>query len=295
MEFEEFIEVIKVEISGLLGQGKEVYLQKNLKNNNIKKQSLIIKSKNKNTALNIYLQEYYERFLEGESIEKIIDTIILFDAQTPELYMEDTSIISDYESAKDKIIYRLVGQKDNDIFLKEHPHRNFLDMAIVYYLLINKDDKACISMMIKEDHLKLWGISEAHLYEQAKYNTRVELPYKFCTLVEELKEQLEMPKECIPKTQDTMYILSNCYNHYGAAYILYEDILSGIYNELGEDYYVIPGSVHEIFIIPVSSNAMELGMKETIINCNTNEVDKEEVLSNNAYRYVHEKGLEIYL
>lgn len=54
-----------------------------------------------------------------------------------------------YVSVRDHIIYRLIGKKANMRLLEEIPHREFLDLAVVYYVLLEVNDFGTAAMMIK--------------------------------------------------------------------------------------------------------------------------------------------------
>ena len=70
----------------------------------------------------------------------------------------------------------------------------------------------------------------------------------------------------------------------GASYILYDDILKDIKTQLGEDFYVIPSSINEVIIVPCSTIDAEY-TKTMLRNVNGSVVAKQEVLSDNVYRF----------
>ena len=89
--------------------------------------------------------------------------------------------------------------------------------------------------------------------------------------------------------EDVMYVLSNRLRSYGAAVILYEDRLEEIGEYLGENYYVLPSSVHEMIIIAESAAPGQEELSDLVTEINTTQVDAEEVLSNHAYYYDRKK------
>ena len=84
--------------------------------------------------------------------------------------------------------------------------------------------------------------------------------------------------------------MSNTKGSYCAAAILYEGVLEKIAKYLGEDYHVIPSSVHEVIIIPKSFGESREYLDELIQEVNTYHVDAEEVLSDHAYYYERRAG-----
>ena len=89
--------------------------------------------------------------------------------------------------------------------------------------------------------------------------------------------------------REILYVLSNRLRSFGAAAVLYEERLEMIGEVLGENYYVLPSSVHEVIIIPESDAPGQKKLSEIVTEINETQVDDEEVLSNNAYYYDREK------
>lgn len=294
MEFKEFTEEIKVNLSGLLGPGKEVFLQKNLKNNDIYKVGIVIKDKKENIALTIYLEEYYDLFQEGETIDAIVDDILLFNANNPTPNVSGEELFHDFSKQSKKLIYKLVGKESNEEFLKAHPHRSFKDMAIIYCLLLNIGEKGCLSVTIRNEHLKHWNKSEEELYFIAQKNTAKLLPVKISSLNTMINEMMKDLGVTMPLEENNAYILTNKYCYYGAGVLLYDDVLEMIYNELESDFYILPTSVHEILVVPKYNNDDNEDvdkMREEIIQDLENTNMQQEILSGKLFYYEHDTGV----
>ena len=90
-----------------------------------------------------------------------------------------------------------------------------------------------------------------------------------------------------------MYVLTNSLRNLGASCILYPHVLDMAGEIIGEDFYVLPSSIHEVILVP-ESNAMEqMEMDEMVTEINATQVAEEEILSNHAYFYERETGLLI--
>lgn len=280
MEFKQFTEEIKVNVSGLLGPGREVFLQYNLKNNDQKKCGVVIREKNQAAVLTIYLEPYYDQFCSGETLEQIVDDIILLSATAPVPNINSEEILADFDKCKSKILYRLVGTCNNEKFLLEHPHDRYMDLAKVYYVLLDINDMGCLSMLIRHEHLKLWGITLQELQTYGKVNTCCEMPVKFNKVRNILDDQFKEIGVRMPEYDDFIYLLTNEYNHYGASALLYDGVLEMIYQEIQGDYYILPSSVHELFVIPTTVEVVNL--KEIIKGGNKELEDDEDILSHNG-------------
>lgn len=100
---------------------------------------------------------------------------------------------------------------------------------------------------------------------------------------------------------DNAYVVTTASGTYGASVLAYEyrcgSILDRVADVIGEDYYVIPSSIHELILMPVSSCSHSTAkMQEMIRTINKTVVQKDDVLSNYLYRYnIMDKVFEIVI
>lgn len=87
-----------------------------------------------------------------------------------------------------------------------------------------------------------------------------------------------------------MYVLSNKLKNYGAACIAYPYILDMLAGVLKENFYVLPSSVHEVIIVPESSQIRQSELERMVREINETQVPEEEILSNHAYFYYAQEG-----
>ena len=93
-----------------------------------------------------------------------------------------------------------------------------------------------------------------------------------------------------------MYVLSNVNKLNGAVYIADSDALAMVADELDDDYVVLPSSRHEVIIVPLSqiSDDDYTYLKDMVYEINRKEVDAEDYLSDNIYKYIRaEKELRL--
>ena len=67
--------------------------------------------------------------------------------------------------------------------------------------------------------------------------------------------------------------------------MLYPRVLEDIANQLDEDYYILPSSIHEIIILPASCCMEYSDIDEMIVEINETQVSEEDTLSDHAYYY----------
>lgn len=244
----------------------------------------MITEKEINISPTIYLEEYFNQFRKGYPLEQIAkDIVALYEKIRFQNSWEEGEKIKDYEFVKDKIIYRLIGRKENQGLLKEIPHKEYLDLAVVYYALLEVDECGMASMMVRNEHMTLWKVTEEELYYLACKNTQELLPYEFAPMRSVIEELLGLEPEGIPT--EKMYILSNHMRSYGAAALIYPEQLRKIAEEVGENYYVLPSSVHETIIVAESESPDKEELCSLIKEINETQVEAEEVLSDHAYYY----------
>jgi hypothetical protein len=85
---------------------------------------------------------------------------------------------------------------------------------------------------------------------------------------------------CIP-----MYVMTNRIHHYGASSILDREQLRLFSDRLGSDLYILPSSIHEVILVPVSQMADRDRLRAMVRQINETQVPPQEVLSDEVYSY----------
>lgn len=78
---------------------------------------------------------------------------------------------------------------------------------------------------------------------------------------------------------------------HGAAAILYPETDEKIRQHDGfeKGYYIIPSSIHELLVVPKTYISDADALKEMVVDINKNEVEPDDVLSNNIFELVDGK------
>ena len=85
--------------------------------------------------------------------------------------------------------------------------------------------------------------------------------------------------------ESPLYVLTNKEKVNGANVVMCPEALRKVYEELGEPYYVLPSSIHEVMVVRESED-MDIGkMKETVKEVNLSAVNPEDLLSYEVFRY----------
>ncbi len=86
------------------------------------------------------------------------------------------------------------------------------------------------------------------------------------------------------------FVMSNAGKRYGAAGLLRAGLLGEFVGRIGEGFYILPSSIHELILLPCSIASLEVGeLRKMVREINEAEVIREEWLSENVYYYGREK------
>lgn len=270
MSYKEFIETLMVKIQK---ERRDVYVQRHsaTKNNGVVREGLMLQ-KNESLTPVIYLEEFYSQYLNGTDISEIIHTILeIYEKSkvTRPIHFEE---ILSYEKIKEKIVCKLINMDNNKELLKRIPYKEYFDLAIVFYVLLENTAYGTATLLITEEHLKMWNVSREDVYQKATENTPELLPMHFFSLM------------------DSMYVLTNTTANLGASTILYPGTLMKIADELDDNFYILPSSTHELIILPERYGVNRLQLEIMVEEINETEIEAEDILSNTVYYYSRKEG-----
>jgi len=257
------------------------------KNNGVKRQGITIAQKGINISPTIYLEEYYEKYLNGCSIEGVAKDVLRLYHEVRLQKSWDEEKISSYKEIESKIVYRLVNLEANSNLLKEIPYVAYLDLAVIFYVMLEINEHGTACMLIRNEHLEMWEVTANDIYNKAKENTWKLLPSEFHTMRAMMEEY---NKKGSYVGMDILHVLTNKIRSFGAAAILYEGVLEMVGDFLEDNYYVLPSSVHEVIIVSETEAPWGgAGLSEMVKEINHTQVDEEDILSDTAYYYDREK------
>lgn len=293
MNYNEFQETLLKELESRLDSHISLNPITTTKNNNTLKHGIEFYNDTSNISPVLYLDEWYEFYLTGKSLSQIAEDIVELYHQATNVSFTDTEMLLDYEKLEEKILYKLVNFKANQSLLKDIPHIPYLDLAIVFYVLLDCKDSRMATVLIRNEHLKTWGKDLNTVFSDARKNTPRVFPAELTPMSDFLQntipnsnEFIDPDRDCVMKSE--LFILSNAIRQHGAICTLYDDIMNQIGKTLQDDFFVIPSSVHEVLLLKASdTDCMELN--EIIREVNETTVIPEEILSDHAYFYSRDR------
>lgn len=283
MNYLEFVSAVREEVCKYGGPDISVCIRKVNKNNGKERMGLMIEKAGANISPTIYLEEYYEWYKTGACLEEIGKKIWNVYREVRVEGVWDSRKVIGLANVKDKIVYRVINREKNRKLLEYTPYFPYLDLAVVCYVLFEKGRHGSVIMPVQEEHLKLWGITKEELFSLAHENTKILLQAEVMPMRSAIMELFHVQMD--QEKEDILYVLTNEMRSFGAACILYEGVLMMIGDMLGEDYYVLPSSIHEVLILPKRYSTDRESLEAMVKEINETQLDEEEVLSDHVYFY----------
>ena len=85
-----------------------------------------------------------EQYQNGKSLSCIHEDIMLSYQKNAPIKNIDISFFTEFKQLKDRIIFKLINYERNKELLSKVPHIRYLDLAIVFYLLLETTEKGGI-------------------------------------------------------------------------------------------------------------------------------------------------------
>ena len=296
MNYQQFIEEVERRVKEKI-KGNEtitVYIHTAVKNNGKERKGITVLEKGIHISPTIYLEEYFQQFQEGKPIEKIVEKILQLYEEVKCSHPCEESLLQNYEELKGKFACKLIHRGKNEKLLNDIPYVPWMDLAIVVFVLLEVSPYGTATVLVRKEHLEIWGLTEAQLFDEAKKNTPILLPYQFCPMRKLLREICPYAVDEGEEEEESLYVLSNKLRSFGAASMLYDGILEKVGQKLGENYYILPSSIHEVIVVPESKSPVKQDLEEMVREINETQVEEEEVLSDRVY-YFSRKENRLFL
>lgn len=303
MTKEQFIQLLTEELQLHFPQDKYI-IEPDIfiKNNDTRRTGIIIRKSDNIIAPTIYVENFYEDYLQKKITLKEIGLQIynLYGKfQEKSQYYQSFSL--DLEECKSKITYRLISQKHNADFLVNVPYISFLNLAITFHIVYKCTSEGLETVCITKQIQDKWHISTEELYEFAKFNTPRILPAKIESMQHVIGNYLGVSLS--EEDHPPIFIISNEFGINGATVMIYPEFLQTFAEEKECNFFIIPSSIHEILVIPKKKEDKETREDEDSIkesmkvlsemtkSINETHVLADEVLSNSVYYYDHDNKM----
>ena len=248
----------------------------------------------------IYINYMYSDYQDTEDLEQVLKHWAhSFDEWSKQkLPFDVQALLSDECYVKEHVVFQFINLKENQELLMDMPHREYLDLAIVYRFIVDIGENGISSVMIRNTVATMFGLTETQLFQFAAENTRRMFPpvvKSMQTVIKDLlynsgldldSEDVEIMEDFLESIsqEEQLYVIGNPRNTNGAISILYEDVLYHLAQKVDSDLYIMPSSVHEC-IATSSKNGTVETFASMVESVNISDVPLTDRLSNQVYYY----------
>lgn len=283
MTYEQFLDRLEQELCLLTGKGESIRRVRVLKNNGVKLDGFSCCVEGRREQPTVYVNHYFSGYMRPEDLKKLAEQILKVQKESLLARGGELLQVLKYENMKGRIFYRLISREMNEELLRDVPHLLWLDLAIVFYLKIPEEIIDNATALIHNSHMEQWGIDIKELYRTAAENM-AGIP----VMLEPMEQIL---RDCgLDSKTSGMYVLGIRGREYGAAVMLNPGVLRMCFERIGEEYYVLPSSIHEVILLPASCSDSASELEGLVREVNESCISREDYLSGHVYRYISGSG-----
>lgn len=303
-DLKDLMEEMRNMVQKAFGDDFYVSLETVKKNNGLTKNAVNIRQSDEPIASVIYIDQVLGLIKDGSTgLQDAVNEIVeMYEKQSTEITMNGAAGIMESlkkENILKKVVYRLINREKNREKLAYVPHRDFLDLAVVYCMEENKAGGLQYSVMLDDALCYSLGISLAELEEASEQNTQAR-GFTVQTMDDIIRQSVSEDMRATPSetlgvsmrvpARPDMWVFTSISKAYGAPILLYQKYFEDVAVGLNDDLYIMPSSIHELICIPAAG--VNPGDLRTIVReINSTQVAVEDVLSNNVYLYRKETGV----
>ncbi len=272
----------------------DIELKETRKNNGTMLQGILIKKHGEPVSTIIYIDSLIDRIEECSiTIQDAAEEIIKDFNEGSKGCAGLASTIKYLDTAEiyKKVVHQVIGKKKNNDMLADVPHKELLDLAAVYRVVLDENSGETVSFLLTNALCETYGIDSEELEHAARRNTEMR-GFEITAFSSVLEEKTGIPKETLEAELPSMYIVSNAAGTNGAAVMLYWKYFDKLAHELQSDLYILPSSIHEVIAVPAVGTGGPAGLRDMVreINAGGNIAD-DEILSDSVYFYSLKEGV----
>lgn len=264
---------------------------KDIRKNNVQKTGIMVTVPDRIAVPVVYIDGLYDEYIQGKDMEDIFKEIA---EEIERGYREAPAYnglnIKDY---RNNVYMCLVNKRNNREMLSNIPHRTVNDLAVIYRINLPEINGNKASAVVTYDLMETLGYENTEqLEKQAAIYMKENDPPVVKTMREMLYEIEPELAEMLPEDEEMqMYVITNSSKTNGAVSVLDKETMDRVAGLIGPEIIILPSSIHEV--IAVSGNDIKARDAAAMVkSINDTQVEPEERLSDNIYRYTKEKGLE---
>lgn len=311
MNFNEFQERVLEYLSerGHKVELRNVYRNNGIKNTGLSVMNLIHFSSSIELHPKIYLEYFYNEYLEDEHsdicMERILkDILILVHAATLENSFSQIFCtpedVHKLETEKRRIGCKLINTKRNLDMLEQIPHIPYLDLSIVFYLKLDNEYSLLEEELITKEQADKWNVGVEELLQMAKANqqkvqlTKINGQADLKLLTQSAASQrlktvsIDMDTTMEPIGENKFMYISN--DGYGATELIFTETWDALSTVKQADLAILPISIKEVIVTADIGKGDYRALKNLLDRISSTDIPDEFFLSENIYRYRRDMG-----
>lgn len=288
MLYDEFVDECKDRLQDYLkSQGEQVdVMYHSVRKINFQEEALLVRYKGDQIAPVVYMSGRYEDYLSGREMSEIVKDIAR-DVQEARKHQPDMLDFT-AEMAKERLYLSVINAEKNEELLNSVPYRKIEDLACIAKFRLDAE----ASVVVNETLCRQFRLTAEEVLEIGERNM-VKNGYQCEPLDLEIKRILKEQgvadreiEEGMMKTQSSMMYVASTANHMeGAAVIASREAMHDFYEKIGEPFYILPSSRHEVILLPDRCGLETADLAEMVKDVNRQVVDEKDVLSDHVYHF----------
>lgn len=288
MLYDEFVDECKDRLQDYLkSQGEQAeVVHETVKKINFQEEALMVRYKDDSIAPVVYMSGRYVIYLSGREMSEIVKDIAR-DVQEARKHQPDMLDLT-AEMAKERVYLSVINAEKNEELLNSVPYRKIEDLACIAKFRLDAES----SVLVNEDLCRKLRMTSEEVLAIAERNM-VKNGYQCEPLDLEIKRILKEQgvsdrkiEEGMMKTQSSMMYVASTANHMeGAAVIASREAMHDFYEKIGEPFYILPSSRHEVILLPDRCGLETADLAEMVKDVNRQVVDEKDVLSDHVYHF----------
>lgn len=218
---------------------------------------------------------FYDFYKKGEDEDALLESLrSVIHCPPPGDYTNYAALTENYETAREHLIVRAASLLGSREVLERAPHRIIGDICLTYHVMVMNARDDMNTCLVTYEMLGRFGISEETLHHDAVASAEKLLPLRL--------EPLSKMAGAEGETQ--IYVITNQYGLGGAAALFYPGTFEKIGKLLGDLFYVLPSSVHEVIVLRKDDTVRNEFLREMVRSINQSHVAEGERLSSEVYQ-----------
>lgn len=198
------------------------------------------------------------------------------------------------EDFRNGLYIQMVNADVNRELLKDAVYYQKEDMAAIARCRAGQEGGDVYSFLVTKENLSEFQMTEGEVLERAYRNTArqefslmsmEDIMREMFSAMASAPEDVKALERMIKENPSPLYILTNEERLNGANALVCPQVLQDAYETLGEPYYVLPSSTHEVLLVKESEGFTPEELRNMVSEVNISTVSPEDLLSFKIFRY----------